>query len=174
MFESLKSNCEALVDKNISVRWNYPDDLPVIRTDGAKLERILQNIIENAVKFTDEGSVDISAQMCSETNSFEIKVSDTGIGIPENALATIFDMFHQSDSSASRDYGGVGLGLYVARKYANLLGASIEVESVVGNGSVFTVRLPYNQAFRDNSETIGSKFVSAFPDSKHVLDSEER
>jgi signal transduction histidine kinase len=112
--------------------------------------------------------------MCSETNSFEIKVSDTGIGIPQNALATIFDMFHQSDSSASRDYGGVGLGLYVARKYANLLGASIEVESVVGNGSVFTVRLPYNQAFRDNSETIGSKFVSAFPDSKHVLDSEER
>jgi signal transduction histidine kinase len=174
LFESLKSNCEALVDKNISVRWNYPDDLPVIRTDGAKLERILQNIIENAVKFTDEGSVDISAQMCSETNSFEIKVSDTGIGIPENALATIFDMFHQSDSSSSRDYGGVGLGLYVARKYANLLGASIEVESVVGKGSIFTVRLPYNQAFRDNSETLGSKVTSAFQDTKHALDSEER
>jgi signal transduction histidine kinase len=174
LFESLKSNCEALVDKNISVRWNYPDDLPFIRTDGAKLERILQNIIENAVKFTDEGSVDISAQMCSETNSFEIKVSDTGIGIPENALATIFDMFHQSDSSASRDYGGVGLGLYVARKYANLLGASIEVESVVGKGSIFTVRLPYNQAFRDNSETLGSKVTSAFQDTKHALDSEER
>jgi len=145
LFEHLKSNCDALIGKNITVRWNYPEHLPVVRTDGVKLERILQNIIENAIKFTDEGCVTICTRMLPEMNTFEVRVEDTGVGIPQDALITIFDKFQQADGSATRSYGGVGLGLFVARQYANLLGASIDVQSTLGRGTVFTVRLPCHQ-----------------------------
>jgi signal transduction histidine kinase len=83
--------------------------------------------------------------MLPEMNTFEVRVEDTGVGIPQDALITIFDKFQQADGSATRSYGGVGLGLFVARQYANLLGASIDVQSTLGRGTVFTVRLPCHQ-----------------------------
>jgi len=145
LFDSLKSNCQALINKDIAVHWNYVEPLPVIRTDAAKFEKILQNIIENAIKFTDEGSVNISARMGPESDRFEVEVKDTGVGIRQEAIGTIFDVFQQADGSPTRSFDGVGLGLYVAKKYADLLGASIEVKSELGKGTIFTVRLLFNQ-----------------------------
>ena len=173
LFESLKSNCPALIDKNIAVHWNCTMPLPVIRTDGVKFEKILQNIIENAIKFTDEGSVNVSARLVPESGIIEVQVQDTGVGIAQEVLGTIFDVFQQADGSTTRSYSGVGLGLYVAKKYADLLGASIGVESVLGKGSVFTVRFPCGQGILAANRNVATQDIPATPHSPYALGNKE-
>lgn len=141
--DELKSICTIPADKEVTLNWNYPPDLPVIKTDSGKLGQILQNIVNNAIKFTAKGSVTVSAQLFPETKTLEVKVADTGLGIPPEALPTIFEMFRQVDSSDTRAYGGVGLGLYIVKKFTDLLGGKVVVESEEGRGSTFTVRIPY-------------------------------
>jgi signal transduction histidine kinase len=155
VFDSLKSNCEALINKHLEIYWNYAEPLPVIRTAAGKFEKILQNINENAIKFTDEGSVTISARPVPGNGAFEAQVKDTGVGIARDALGTIFDVFQQADASATRSHSGVGLVLYVAKKNAGLLDATIEVESEAGKGSIFTVRLTGNP----NLNAVNSELV---------------
>jgi signal transduction histidine kinase len=111
-------------------------------TDGGKLRQILQNLIDNAIKFTDKGKVTVSARYFPEAGSVEFKVADTGIGIPKEKLPTIFEKFRQVDSSETRLYGGVGLGLFIVRQYTELIGGRVEVESEVGKGSTVTVTIP--------------------------------
>jgi signal transduction histidine kinase len=142
LLDDLRASCAVLIPKEITLTWDCPDDLPVIVTDRGKLYRVLSNIIENAIKFTAEGNVVVSARVFTETNRLEVKVSDSGLGIAEDNLASIFEMFHQVDSSDTRKFAGVGLGLYIARKFTDLLGGTIGVESVLGKGSVFTVAIP--------------------------------
>jgi signal transduction histidine kinase len=113
-----------------------------MNTDRGKLQQILQNLINNAIKFTEKGSVTISANYLSETGSVEFKVSDTGIGIPKKAVPVIFEKFRQIDSSDTRQYGGVGLGLYIIKKFTDLLGGTVRVESETGKGSIFVVTVP--------------------------------
>jgi signal transduction histidine kinase len=126
-----------------TIPWAHPEDLPVISMDRGKLHRILSNVIENAIKFTEAGEVAVSTKVLLDTRTLEVKVADTGMGIAEDQLASIFEMFHHVDSADSRAYGGVGLGLYIAKKFTVLLGGAIEVESMVGQGSVFTIRMPF-------------------------------
>lgn len=140
--DDLRSNYEVPLDKELTLNWNYPSDLPVVKTDSEKLKIILQNLINNAIKFTDKGNVTISARYLPETKTVKFKVADMGIGISEEALPTIFEMFRQVDGSETRPYGGVGLGLYIVKKYTELLGGRIDVESERGMGSTFTVTLP--------------------------------
>lgn len=109
-------------------------------SDADKCLHILQNIIGNAIKFTDKGSVKVTADMNGET--MVITVSDTGIGIEARDLSAIFEEFRQVDGSISRRYGGTGLGLAIAKKYAVLLGGDISVKSTPDIGSVFTITLP--------------------------------
>ncbi|MFZ4724907.1 MAG: response regulator [Paludibacter sp.] len=109
-------------------------------SDSAKCRHILQNLIANAVKFTDTGSVEISSVVSDD--NICISISDTGIGISEKNMIHIFDEFRQADGSTSRRYGGTGLGLAIAKKYAFLLGGTITVSSIEGNGSVFKLSLP--------------------------------
>jgi signal transduction histidine kinase len=143
LLSDLRSNCAVLVNENTTLKWNHPEELPVINTDRVKLHRILENIIENALKFTEDGAVVVSTNLLWDTHTLEVKVTDTGIGIAEENVAAIFEMFHQIDSSDSRKYGGVGLGLYIAKKFTDLLGGTITVESEPGKGSVFTIRIPF-------------------------------
>lgn len=123
-------------------------DLPFIKTDSAKLKQILQNLIDNAIKFTEKGSVTVSARIRQQeeerlTSTYvEFKVADTGIGIFKEMLPVIFDKFRQADSSETRLYGGVGMGLYIVKKFTGLLGGTVEVESEVGKGSTFTITIP--------------------------------
>lgn len=142
LFSDLRSNCAVLVNEKTSLMWDQPEDLPVVATDRIKLHRILENIIENALKFTEEGAVVVSAKILSDAHTLEVTVTDTGIGIAEENLVAIFEMFHQIDSSDCRKYGGVGLGLYIAKKFTDLLSGSIEVKSALGKGSTFTIRIP--------------------------------
>jgi signal transduction histidine kinase/DNA-binding response OmpR family regulator len=138
----LKTDYEILLDKELELIWDYPHDLPIIRTDHAKLKHILQNIINNAIKFTEKGHVRVSARYLPEAKAVEFKVADTGIGIPKEKLPIIFEMFRQVDSSESRPYEGVGIGLYTAKKFTELLGGKIDVETEPDKGSTFTITIP--------------------------------
>ena len=128
-------------EKSIEVKNLIVPELPMITSDRDKCHHILQNIIVNAVKFTDTGSVAISAQLVGSEVSVTVK--DTGIGIPADQLPHIFDEFRQVDGSTSRQYGGTGLGLAIADKFARKLNARIEVASEPGKGSTFTVIFPF-------------------------------
>lgn len=127
-------------EKNLTLTSSVDESLPTLVSARDKCRHILQNLISNAVKFTPSGSVSISARRA--TDQLELTVQDTGIGIAAEHLPYIFDEFRQADSSTSRRYGGSGLGLTIARKYARLLGGDITVASEPGTGSTFTLHLP--------------------------------
>jgi PAS domain S-box-containing protein len=111
-----------------------------VRTDPGKLKVVLKNLIGNAIKYTDRGTVTLEAYPAER--GIEISVADTGIGIAPEALAIIFEPFRQADGSSTRRHGGVGLGLYIVRRLLDILGGSISVESELGRGSTFRVWLP--------------------------------
>lgn len=154
--EITKFNANSLIDevvnmiqpqakqKNIELLHGPSGSEVFIRSDADKCRHILQNIIGNAVKFTEKGKVVITAQQSE--NNLEIKVTDSGIGISEDHLQHIFDEFRQADSSTSRRFGGTGLGLAIAKKYSNLLGGTILVKSIPDKGSEFTLSLPLRYA----------------------------
>ncbi|MEI6077914.1 MAG: response regulator, partial [Verrucomicrobiota bacterium] len=126
--------------KGTALASTIGQDLPPLTSDFVKCRHILQNLVGNAVKFTEQGRVTLSARLAG--SDIFIAVADTGIGIAAEHLPHIFDEFRQADGSTSRKYGGTGLGLAIASKYALLLGGGITVESAPGQGSTFTLRLP--------------------------------
>ena len=140
--DELKTDYQAQSNNGIRLIWHCPAELPIIETDGAKLKQILQNIINNAVKFTERGTVTISVRYSPGDKRVEFAVADTGIGIPPDEAHYIFERFHQVDSSQTRSFEGVGLGLYIAKEFSALLGGKIAVESEPGKGSTFTVTIP--------------------------------
>ena len=119
----------------------------VMTTDQQRLEQILNNLLANALKFTEQGKVELTFTPEDERagEAMLIQIRDTGIGIAAHKLQGIFDSFSQAESGISRRYGGSGLGLAIARNLSELLGGGIKVESEVGAGSTFTLRLPYHQ-----------------------------
>jgi signal transduction histidine kinase len=139
--DELKSRYGYPLGKEINLSWLYPANLPAINTDRAKLTTILENLIGNAIKFTDRGAVTVSISFVAEREFIEFTVADTGMGIPEESLTEIFEMFRQLDSSNTREHEGIGLGLYIAKKMADLIGAKISLESTPGQGTIFTVGL---------------------------------
>jgi len=130
--------------KSLSLVVSEPKDVPErIVTDAPHLRQVLVLLIDNAVKFTHEGSVSINYGIVSGQQSmFYVSVSDTGIGIDAEYLNSIFKPFSQADATSTRQYGGAGIGLAVARQTAELLNGSISVESQLGEGSTFTFTFP--------------------------------
>ncbi len=127
--------------KAIELKAIIPDDLQPNPIDPGKLKQILLNLISNAIKFTEKGSVTIELIQNKQNHRVsEIRVSDTGIGIPEDRLKTIFDEFAQVDSSTQRKYGGTGLGLSISRRLCLLMGCQLTVESIADQGSTFIIR----------------------------------
>jgi signal transduction histidine kinase/ActR/RegA family two-component response regulator len=117
--------------------------------DSARIRRILYNLAENAVKFTDQGGVTLAVDR--EAGQLAFKITDTGMGIAQGDLDHLFDNFFQADASLSRRHGGAGLGLAVCRDLTGLMGGSIDVTSELGRGSVFVLRLPLAPADDDSA-----------------------
>ena len=141
--ELIASACDTvspLIQEGVELRQNVADELGEANTDKARVQQMVINLLSNAIKFTDTGSVTVSAT--NEDGQLVIAVSDTGKGIPADELPTIFDEYRQAEGSESSVQKGTGLGLSITKKFAELLGGTIGVESEVGKGSTFTVRVP--------------------------------
>jgi signal transduction histidine kinase len=142
LVEEVMSELEPIVKKSsLEVRVQMHRNLRAVQTDRQKVKQIVLNLLSNALKFTTEGNVTISAR-AEKGGRVAIAVSDTGVGIPDEAQSKIFEDFRQLDVSPARGYGGTGLGLSICRRLAQMLGGTIDLESEVGSGSTFTLRLP--------------------------------
>jgi PAS domain S-box-containing protein len=143
-------------EKGLELAVLYPAGLPHwVESDASRLRQILLNLVGNALKFTERGSVSVEVELREgpQVPLLAIAVRDTGIGISKEAMERLFQQFEQADASTTRKYGGTGLGLVISRRLATLMGGSLEVESVVNEGSCFTLVLP---AIRVGRETVGS------------------
>ena len=128
--------------KGIALRGDVPASVTPVVTDAGKLRQILINLIGNAIKFTNEGEVRVAVDVDAETRRpVAISVRDTGIGIAPERQQKVFEPFEQGDSSTRREFGGTGLGLSIVKAFAELIGAAVEVESELGEGTTFTVWL---------------------------------
>jgi PAS domain S-box-containing protein len=131
-------------DKGIALRFDCAGQVPeTILADPARLRQIVTNLVGNAIKFTDRGAVTVTLRLPSDGEKAQlvIEVADSGIGIPADKLASIFEPFVQAEASTTRRYGGTGLGLAISRRLARAMGGDIRVQSTPGEGSVFTVTL---------------------------------
>jgi PAS domain S-box-containing protein len=129
-------------DKNIRLTSEIDPNLPdTLNGDAARLQQILVNLVNNAIKFTDQGSIRVRLFHPNE-NRWGIVVSDTGTGIPQSELPHIFDTFRQVDGAATRVHGGFGLGLSIVKQLVNIMNGEIEVQSVLGEGTTFIITLP--------------------------------
>jgi len=137
-------------EKLIGLNFYSENDLPEwIIGDEVRLNQILINLIGNAIKFTEKGKVDVYTRVLSKTMDaclIEIKVSDTGIGIPEDKHEAIFERFKQADENITRKYGGTGLGLSITKKLIDLFGGQIKLNSKVGIGSEFIIQILFQIA----------------------------
>lgn len=136
----------AAAQKDLAIVVSVPDDLSV-NTDADALMQILSNLVDNAVKYTVQGEVAIKAERVETADGewIVISVRDTGIGIPQEHLPRIFERFYRVDKARSRQLGGFGLGLSIAKHLTESLGGKIAVQSQVGKGSTFSVWLPVNE-----------------------------
>ncbi len=133
---------EKAVKKNISIEKEIDPELQNMRADKLMFRKILQNLIDNAIKFSKpEGGI-VTIATRKDGDNLQFSVSDTGIGIRDKDIGMVFDMFHQMDSGLSRKYGGIGIGLAVVKQLVEQQGGRIWVESIYGQGSTFTFTLP--------------------------------
>lgn len=142
--------------KGLDLDFSCAEDVPDrLEGDPYRLNQVLINLAGNAIKFTDKGKVQIHVELQKEALNniwLRFSVSDTGIGISQDKLQHIFDMFTQETSSTTRKFGGTGLGLAICKRLIELQGGSIRVESELGKGSTFSFAIPYQPAQRDAEE----------------------
>src|SRR5262249_54020285 len=131
-----------ILRSKLSVVVDLPKELRTLTTDRQKVKQILLNLLSNALKFTHQGSVTISARTVPRERSVALSVHDTGIGIAKADQEKIFEDFRQLDTSTTRVYSGTGLGLSICRRLAQMLNGRITLESHLGKGSTFTLLLP--------------------------------
>ena len=129
-----------LKDGRVRLVTEIAPDIPPLKTDRDKLKQAVLNLLSNAAKFTEKGEIKVAAWQ--ENGNVKLTVSDTGIGMKKEALDYIFEEFRQADMSSTRRYGGTGLGLAIVRRFINLMGGDIAVESEIGKGSKFTITIP--------------------------------
>ncbi len=145
--------------KNLKFQFIASTDLPIwVRTDDARLVQVINSLLDNAIKFTSSGSITVTAGVIMDNGlTLEISVQDTGIGLNEDKHEFIFEKFVQVDGSSTREYGGTGIGLAVCKEFVELLGGEVRLESQLGIGSTFHIRVPLGQP--DNRVTFQSKSI---------------
>lgn len=145
IIEEITNTVQPIVDKNANKLYiHFAEWIPMIKADSIKLRQILLNLLSNAGKFTHGGEINfsVSVENAPESDWIVFKVSDTGIGMSKDQVDKVFDAFTQADNSTTRKYGGTGLGLTITKKFCEMMGGNISLESVPAVGSVFVVRLP--------------------------------
>jgi CheY-like chemotaxis protein len=163
-----------LLNESVNLVFENVDERMMAESDEGKVAQILRNLISNALKFTDQGEVRVSAWLTPAAGTISFAVSDTGVGIPPEHQESIFQEFTQLPGRLQNRVKGTGLGLPLSRRLAELLGGRIELESVLGTGSTFTLVIPrvYPEQ-RDTAETTylkqGDQVVAKYPAAKGVL-----
>ncbi|WP_340149343.1 response regulator [uncultured Sneathiella sp.] len=147
---------------NNKIDVELPDSLPEMTSDVTRVRQVVFNLISNACKFTENGTVGITVRQEAD-NSVEISVSDTGIGMTPEQLERLFSDFSQADSSTTRKYGGTGLGLAISQRFCRMMGGDVTVESTPGTGSIFRVRLPLEISTGVDAATTDGEIQSALP-----------
>jgi signal transduction histidine kinase len=150
------SVAEYVENKGIDLVFDTDIEAKIIACDPDKIERIMLNLISNAVKFTDEGDK-ISVEILDKGDNIQISVKDTGIGIPEDKLQVIFERFRQADNSLSRNHEGSGIGLSLVKALVEMQGGAIQAKSVIGVGSEFIINLPSRKI--DNAEVMTNNLI---------------
>jgi signal transduction histidine kinase len=140
LFDQLRAETVTDAQKGVALGWQLAADLPTLETDHGKLATVLRNLIDNALKFTQQGTVTVTAEPSRDAVVFT--VADSGIGISEQDMPVIFELFRQVEPAHTRHHGGVGLGLYMVKRLLMQLRGEIAVESTPGEGSRFLVRIP--------------------------------
>jgi signal transduction histidine kinase len=142
---------KALQEKKLCLSLDLPAEGVWVVSDRSKVERIIQNIFNNAVKFTSEGQITVKARWSADEKSIDLEIVDTGIGIQKEQLEAIFQPFHQFDSSLQRPFSGLGLGLTVARRMAELVQGTLAIESRPGAGTRVTLQIPSLSKLPENA-----------------------
>ncbi|MCT7967425.1 PAS domain S-box protein [Laspinema sp. D1] len=159
VIEAAMATIHPLVQKNGNhLQVDYPPDLGQMYSDLNKVRQVLLNLLSNAAKFTENGTITLEVRRISHRGFppeppldwIEFRVIDTGIGMTSDQIKQIFNAFTQADPSTTRKYGGTGLGLAIAQRFCQMIGGAIAVSSELGSGSTFTVRLPYRFHFPAN------------------------
>jgi signal transduction histidine kinase len=131
-----------LHEKGLALSLELADGGMFIFSDRSKVERIFQNVLNNAIKFTSQGEIKVKAHLTADRSNIEFEVTDTGIGIEKNKMDSIFEPFQQVDMSSHRSFSGLGLGLTVARRMVELIGGTLEISSEAGKGTRVLMRFP--------------------------------
>ncbi|MBU2978697.1 hybrid sensor histidine kinase/response regulator [Alteromonas sp. C1M14] len=157
---------DVAINKGVTCSMTNLTALPLaVNGDMGKLSQIVNNLLSNAVKFTQEGEITVHVSYSDET--FTLMVGDTGVGIANDKLETIFEQFAQADTSTTRLYGGTGLGLAITQKLVALMGGTLEVQSTLGEGTRFIVKLPFTVAKVDTH--LDGTSLPELPDNLRVL-----
>jgi signal transduction histidine kinase/DNA-binding response OmpR family regulator len=184
MLADVVSTIDTLVKKNGNqLRVEIADDIGEMRADVTKVRQALLNLLSNAAKFTEQGEIFLRARGDRESGWIELSVTDSGIGIPPDKIDQVFEEFSQADETTTRDYGGTGLGLPISRRFCQMMGGEIRVTSVVGQGSTFTISLPFEVLEAVEGATVesqvarvvvpelsGETLVLVVDDDPHALD----
>ncbi|MCI1881617.1 MAG: HAMP domain-containing histidine kinase [Sporolactobacillus sp.] len=137
-------------EKRLNLQLELPDRMPLIRGDRQRMEQILLNLLENAIHYTEKGR--ILLRLTDQKEAVVLTVSDTGIGIPQAELPYIFERFYRVEKSRAREYGGTGLGLSIVKKYVDMQGGTVQVQSRQGTGTTFTLRFPHKAVWRKRGD----------------------
>src|SRR6266498_3617106 len=142
--------------KNNRLVVECSDDTGTMQADRIKVRQCLLNLLSNASKFTDQGTITLSANRVARngTDWLIFRIRDTGIGMTPEQMTKLFRAFSQADDSTSRRYGGTGLGLALTKKFCQIMGGDVQVESEIGKGSTFTIELPVVTAKPTSSITV--------------------
>ena len=155
--------------KGIELHLDIASDVPAfIQSDPVRLRQILVNLIGNAIKFTEQGSVTIRVRVDQSLGHLLISIVDTGIGLTDKQIEKMFGAFEQADPSTTRKYGGSGLGLRISKRLAELLGGDIVIESKYGSGSTFTLRLD-KSSYEVTASTSDGRAIPATKSSQNTL-----
>jgi len=146
LVQDVQAIVQPLMEKNSNTLVvNCPDGLSSMHADQTKVRQALFNLLSNAAKFTDHGTISLTVER-EPGDWLTFAVSDTGIGMTEEQVGRLFEAFSQAEASTRSRYGGTGLGLAISRHFCRLMGGDLTVESTYGRGSTFTVRLPATAA----------------------------